>query len=315
MWGYWELTAKLPTTPEAWANRLTLLLNAVHAAQGTPRFPIDVGKLAQDFSMQVFPESPITMVAGASLSKGVEGMLVHKNGEWGILYNENITSRGRQNFTLAHEFGHYLLHSAELVEGRKCSGRDMGEWRNGRQRTRDEIREAEANTFASYLLMPLDDFRQQMNGRAVSVDTMTAIADRYSVSLTAATLKWLTMTDRRAMIVVSKDGFIDWSWSSEPLIKTGIYYAARQNVIDLPSASLAAKGVDPEAGRNGVMHAPGVWRGTEPVHEMTVFSPSNEMTISLLLYPDRAPSAWEMAALEEEAVPDTLDRFTDANSR
>ena len=36
---------------------------------------------------------------------------------------------------------------------------------------------------------------------------------------------------------------------------------------------------------------------------MTVFSPSNEMTISLLLYPDRAPSRWEMAELEEGLGP------------
>jgi hypothetical protein len=245
-------------------------------------------------------------------------MLVPKkdgSGEWGILYNESITSSGRQNFTLAHEFGHYLLHRAELSGGRECSGRDMGQWRNGRQRTRDEIVEAEANTFASYLLMPLDDFRQQLKDRAITIDTMTAIADRYAVSLTAAILKWLTMTDRRAMIVVSKDGFIDWSWSSTPLIKTGIYYAARQELIELPSASLASRGVDPDTARNGVMHAPGVWRGAEAVHEMTVFSPSNEMTISLLIYPDRAPTPWEMAALEEEAVPDTFDRFMDSGGR
>lgn len=42
---------------------------------------------------------------------------------------------------------------------------------------------------------------------------------------------------------------------------------------------------------------------------MTVFSPSNEMTISLLIYPDRAPSRWEAAELEEEPTEDTFERF------
>ena len=42
---------------------------------------------------------------------------------------------------------------------------------------------------------------------------------------------------------------------------------------------------------------------------MTVFSPGNEMSISLLLYPDRAPSRWEMAELEEEPTLDTFDKF------
>lgn len=307
------MTAKLPTTPEAWANRLTLLLNAVHGAQGTSRFPIDVGSLAQDFSRQVFPDAPITMVAGAPLSKGVEGMLVQKDdgsGEWGILYNSSIRSRGRQNFTLAHEFGHYLLHRAELGSGRQCSGRDMGEWSNGRQRTREEIVEAEANTFASYLLMPLDDFRRRIEGCVVDIDTLTEIAEHYEVSLTAAILKWLSITPQRAMIVVAKDGFMDWAWSSEALLRSRIYYAARQTTIELPAASLAARAGDPEKARCGVMHPPGVWLGADHVREMTVFSPSNEMTISLLLYPDRAPTAREMAEFEEDDVPDTFDRFT-----
>jgi hypothetical protein len=309
---------KLPATPEAWAIRITQLLNVVRDAHGLPRFPINVAEVAMEISRQYFPDAPITMVAGAPLSSGVEGMLVQKkdrSGEWGILYNERISSPGRQNFTLAHEFGHYLLHRAELAAGRECSGRDMGEWRNGRQRTRHEVVEAEANTFASFLLMPLDDFRDRIRARAVDVDTLTEMAERYAVSLTAAILKWLSITDKRAMIVVGKDGFMDWAWSSDALIRSGIYYAARQDVIELPGASLAVCGGDPDKARRGVMHPPGVWRGTDPVHEMTVFSPSNEMTISLLVYPDASPSFRDMAALEEEAVPDAFDRFTNDSTR
>jgi hypothetical protein len=294
------------------------MLNMYQGAHGLPRFPIDVAAIATEFSRQFFPEAPITMVKGVALSKGIEGMLMpspDRSGEWGILYNSSIRSRGRQNFTLAHEFGHYLLHRAELEAGRECSGRDMGEWHNGRQRTRDEIVEAEANSFASYLLMPLDDFRGRIEGRTIDIDTMTALAEQYEVSLTAAILKWLSITGQRAMIVVGKDGFMDWAWSSDALLRSRIYYAARQTTIELPPASLAARGGDPDKARRGVMHPPGVWLGSDPVREMTVFSPSNEMTISLLLYPDRAPTAREMAALEDEPVPDTFDRFIDGGRR
>ena len=42
---------------------------------------------------------------------------------------------------------------------------------------------------------------------------------------------------------------------------------------------------------------------------MTVFSPSNEMTISLLIYPDRAPSRWEITELDEEPPLDTFETF------
>lgn len=297
----------LPTTPQSWANRLTKILSVHQAVHGLPRFPIDVAALAQDFSRQVFPDAPITMVGGLDLSKGVEGMLMPRgdgSGEWGIIYNESIRSAGRRNFTLAHELGHYLLHRQLHPSGLKCTNRNMADWDDSVTKI-----EGEANTFASYLLMPLDDFRAQIKGRAIDIDMMTQLSDRYAVSLTAAILKWMTITDKRAMIVVGKEGFIDWAWSSEPLLKSGVFYRARQEVTELPAASLAAREVDQDTGRHGHHHPAGVWAGTEPVREMTVFSPGNEMSISLLLYPDCGSSGWEMAELEEEPTLDTFDKF------
>ncbi|WP_420857648.1 ImmA/IrrE family metallo-endopeptidase [Marivivens marinus] len=303
----------MPTTPQGWAIRLTKILSLHQAAHGLPRFPIDVAALAQDVSRQVFPDAPITMVGGLDLSKGVEGMLMPSpdgSGEWGIIYNDTIRSPGRRNFTLAHELGHYLLHRQTNPNGLECTNRNMADWDEGRNKI-----EGEANTFASYLLMPLDDFREQIKGRVIDIDVMTDLSDRYAVSLTAAILKWMTITDKRAMIVVGKEGFIDWAWSSEPLLKSGIFYRARQTVTELPAASLAAQEVDWDTGRHGHLHPAGVWLGSEPVHEMTVFSPSNDqMTISLLLYPDRAPSRWEVAELEEEQTVDTFDKFMDGRT-
>ena len=302
----------MPTTPKGWAIHLTKLVCAVQHAHRLPRFPIDVEAIARDYSRQVFPNAPVTMVEGLNLSKGIEGMLMPNpqgTGEWGIIYNQTIKSKGRRNFTLAHELGHYLLHRHAHPVGLQCTNRNMADWSAGRN-----VIEAEANTFASYLLMPLDDFRAQIKGRIIDIDVMTELADRYAVSLTAAILKWLTITDKRAMIVVGKEGFNDWAWSCEPLIKSGIYCAARQSVIELPSASLAALEVDMDTGRYGRRHPAGVWLGSEPVHEMTVFSPSNEMTISLLLYPDRAPSRWEMAQLDEEPTLDAFDKFMDGQA-
>ncbi|MDP5309058.1 ImmA/IrrE family metallo-endopeptidase [Paracoccus spongiarum] len=235
----------LPTTPQSWANRLTKILSVHQAVHGLPRFPIDVAALAQDFSRQVFPDAPITMVQGLKLSKGVEGMLLpnpHCAGEWGIVYNETIRSPGRRNFTLAHELGHYLLHRQANPGGLQCTSRNMADWDEARNRI-----EAEANTFASYLLMPLDDFREQIKGRIIDIDVMTELADRYAVSLTAAILKWMTITDKRAMIVVGKEGFIDWAWSSEPLLKSGVFYRARQKVSSPRSRNWPRPSVWPNA--------------------------------------------------------------------
>ena len=261
-----------------------------------------------EFSKQVFPDAPITMVKAVDMSKRFEGMLVPHpggSGEWGIVYNSAITSKGRINFTLAHELGHYLLHRHLSPKDVQCSNRDMLDWKSERGQI-----EAQANTFASFLLMPLDDFRIQIAGETVSIDLMRHLADRYEVSITAAILKWLGITDKRAMIVVGKEGFIDWAWSSNALMKSGVFYRARQQVVPLPERSLAARedlALDNVA---GVVHPQGVWLGDEEVHEMTIFSPRNELSISLLIYPGEAPfQRWD-ADLDEPKEWDTCDQFS-----
>ncbi len=227
-----------PNTPHGWAIRLSQIIKAYHTAHGMEAFPIDVAKIASEFSKQVFPDAPITMIEGQSFKK-FEGMLVPHpsgNGEWGIIYNDSITSKGRINFTLAHELGHYLMYRHLNSDGIKCITKDMYKWDSDYGQM-----EAEANVFASFLLMPLDDFRQQIAGEQISMELMQHLSNRYGVSISAAILKWLDITEKRAMIVVGIDGFIDWAWSSKPLIKSGIYYRARQETKPLPPLSLAAR--------------------------------------------------------------------------
>ena len=113
--------------PARWANDLTVLLNARY---GHERFPVKVEQLARDYSTQAFPTDPINLIQGADLP-GFEGTLCKApEGEigWGILYNSSITSPGRIRFTLAHEFGHYLLHRQDYPEGIECSAEDMQRW-------------------------------------------------------------------------------------------------------------------------------------------------------------------------------------------
>lgn len=298
---------KLPSTPQAWAIHLSQLVKIFHDAHGLDPFPIKVEALAREYSRQVFPNEPITLVDGLELSGGFDGMLMpnpHVPGEWGIVYNKAIRSPGRINFTLAHELGHYLLHRHISPSGIQCGSREMLDWRSELGAI-----EAQANTFASFLLMPLDDFRRQIADETTSLDLMRHLADRYEVSITAAILKWLDMTTQRAMLVVSRSGFIDWARSSDSLMKSGVFYRARQQITPLPEQSLAggkglAIGTYAET-----KHPRGVWPGNEDVHEMTIFSPTNEMTITLLLYPDDAPNKRWAHDLDEPEEQDTYDRF------
>lgn len=93
----------------------------------------------------------------------------------------------------------------------RCGQQDVVRWESTYRQL-----EHEANTFAAYLLMPLDDYRRQIDSSsAVDLDAIAHCADRYEVSLIAATLRWLEYTERRSVLVVSRDEFILWARSKQ----------------------------------------------------------------------------------------------------
>lgn len=146
-------------SPERWAFDITRMPNQV---LGPEHFPINVVDFALQYTAQRFSGDAITLVKGAALP-GFDGALYKaspgKTG-WGIVYNHALTSRGRINFTLAHEFGHYLLHRAAHPNGIECSAQDVARWDSPYGQI-----EQQANTFAANLLIPLDDFRHQIGPR------------------------------------------------------------------------------------------------------------------------------------------------------
>lgn len=288
-----------PCSGKAWAIRLTKMLDQV---LGPDRFPVDVRALTLEYSRQCFPD-PVTMVRGEPLPGFEGGLFRSRKGEaqWSIVYNDLLPVRGRINFVLAHELGHYLRHRRELDEFR-CSQRDMVEW--DRQ---DAARETDANAFASYLLMPIDDFRRQIAAQTVNLDILAHCADRYGVSLTAAILKWLEFTEERAVLVVSRDGFILWSRSSDPALKTGAFFRTRNVTVPVPEMSIASGQCGDFNDREAVALPSGVWFAREPVFETTIFSDRFDMTISLLQL-EQSSRADDIDVEPEEDLVDRIGR-------
>lgn len=286
-------------SPKRWATDISSILNKV---QGANHFPIVVPEIAREYSRSVFPDDPITLIHGESLP-GFDGALLRaplgKRG-WGIIYNKDIASKGRVNFTLAHEFGHYLVHRLQYPEGMRCNQQDVVRWDSEYGQV-----EHEANTFASYLLMPLDDYRAQIAADAnASFELLSYCADRYQVSLIAATLRWLSYTQKRAMLVVSRDGFVLWSRSSEPAFRSGLYFRTSGRPVQVPERSVANRPAAFASAKTGIDHPDGVWF-TEPCREMTIASEQYEFTLSLLQF---CGSALSLKAYEEEAdISDGLD--------
>jgi hypothetical protein len=286
-------------SPERWAIDLSLLLNAV---LGLDHFPIKVPALAKEFSAQKYPDDPITLVEGDSL-KNFDGALyrapAHKKG-WGIIYNKAISSPGRINFTLAHEFGHYLVHRHAYPNGIRCGDQDVVRWDSAYGQI-----EHQANVFAANLLMPLDDYRRQIDAKSkVDLNMLSHAAARYDVSLIAAILRWLQYTSRRAVLVVSKDGFILWSRASDAAWKSGAFFRTSQGPVEVPSTSLVARRDGLVDGKIGIKMAPSTWL-REEVREMTVFADQYDFVITLLLLSNEI----QYQQFDAEPEQDTYDRF------
>ncbi len=131
---------------------------------------------------------------------------------------------------MAHEAAHYILHRDRIPAGGiYCKEEDVSR-RNGK-----DI-EKEADTFAAALLMPLHDLRRQIDPRAKpTLADLSALAERYGVSLTAATLRWLEITERRSLLVVSTEGYALWARSSGPAFKSGRFIRTSGSRMKSPS--------------------------------------------------------------------------------
>lgn len=287
--------------PMAEANRISSMLNLV---LGSDRFPVKVDQVAMEYSRQCFAGSPVDKVDGQVLD-GFEGMLAANKtrSKWLILYNNAGSSEGRKRFTIAHEFGHYLLHRHQ--QDRFECGDDDIETGDGNER---DI-ETEADLFASTLLMPLDDFRRQVDGHPVSFDLLGHCADRYGVSLTAAALRWTEIADKRAVLVASRDDHMLWAKSNQAAFKSGAFFATRKRTIELPRSALAHSDNSLTSGQLQSGRAD-IWFSREPatmpLTEMTRVAGQYDYTLTLLLMPD---AEWQRPQHDdEEAEEDTFDR-------
>lgn len=293
-------------TPQKIAIKLTQILNIT---KGLEHFPVDVAELAISYSEGTCTsiEDRIVAVKGADLSNDVDGVLQKTPSGWVIIYNTSIKYLGRINFTIAHEFGHYLLHRKIYPSGLQCAKDDIyGD------STKKHI-ETEANIFASYLLMPFDDFRKTSALYPFSPELFHNLAERYNTSLTATILKWIDMTDKKAMAIFSDNGFIEWKKQSTSLYKTRLIGSKKSPIPEeIPSNSVTHKLFYGESDDNYEKNQNGIW-GKEGVisKEIAFVSPELEFAITIVLFDDD-----EIPLEEDENIEyDCYDKFSELNNR
>jgi Zn-dependent peptidase ImmA (M78 family) len=102
----------------------------------------------------------------------VDTVFVHRRNDFDIVLPDHSTPR-RDRFTVAHELGHFFLHSWMGARPLKASrnGSDRAEW--------------EANWFAAGLLMPKTKFTAEYKRKR----SLSSLAEKFDVSEHAAKIR------------------------------------------------------------------------------------------------------------------------------
>lgn len=128
-------------------------------------------------------------VVSKHLEPETSGLLVWRDGDEAVIGVNSRHAPTRRHFTIAHELGHWALHSEE-------SGVFIDEYtvhyRADGSSGHHDPRESEANAFAAAFLMPETLLREDLGEQRIDAsddNELTQLADKYGVSLQALTIR------------------------------------------------------------------------------------------------------------------------------
>ena len=153
-------------------------------------------------------EKGIVVQAKSDLHDGVSGVLVMKGSLFGILYATKIKSRGFQNFSIAHELGHYFISGhceALLSSGSHASQAGFSS---------SNPFEQEADYFAAALLMPEVPFRREINKLPMGIEAIKHLSEACETSLIATGIRYANLTQDAVAVIVSSGKSIDYCFVS-----------------------------------------------------------------------------------------------------
>jgi hypothetical protein len=273
------------------ANKITGQLRLL----GPQTFPVDIDFIARNCHGNFGWKDPITDICGDEWDS-FEGMLRrNEDGQgWHILYNKKSPVE-RQLFTKAHELGHYIIHRKDRTI--QCSKVQVWERDSGEVNI-----EAQANQFASALLMPADDVRQQIEGAEITLDFLGLLRLRYGVSLEAMAIKFVEVTDRRAVFIYWDNGYMRYCVPSPKARISKARYRNSGEMIEPPAGTVAADASISHEREGAVVDA-NLWFKTEPagtkLREMKATSEKLERVLTLLILPS-ATAPWERDENDDE---------------
>jgi hypothetical protein len=135
--------------------------------------------------------------------EGCEARLVAGPERAIITVNAHGHSR-RQRFSIGHELGHWVENHG--LGGFACAKEDISP-----QDQRAKGVEAEANGFASQLILPSYLFEPLAARKSITLDTADALAQEFNASLSATAIKLMKSASVPAAVLCHNPGGLAWS--------------------------------------------------------------------------------------------------------
>jgi hypothetical protein len=196
---------------------------------GRMQLPVAPMELARQLDILVRPFSPT--------QADISGFLMQQGNSFGIGYSTAIRSVGFQNFTVAHELGHYFIDDhplAILSTGQHFS-------RSG-YISKDRFEE-EADAFATELLMPWKLIEPLVRVSAGGFHSIKTISEACESSLVASAIRYTQITKECVAVVVSYRGVVEFMTASDTFKQIpGLDWLRKRDALphNVPSARYSA---------------------------------------------------------------------------
>ncbi len=295
-----------PLTPTAAVARIYTLLRSAFGANLPDA--VDLGVMVQLLNEKAFAKGATLRLPRELEIRGFEGALVRNPGtdDWGIFYKPHPRCRERQRFTIAHEMGHFVLHRERVSEFR-CEMRGVN---NGQDA--DKQIEKEANAFASNLLMPADLFRDGLGDqRKVDLRVIGGLAQRFGVSMEAACLRFVELTNQRAILLRWDSGILEYEARSKKAVLSRARFKVPNTMQEPVPGSVSGDPLTQQC-LEGVKQTARMWcpeeRSYMSLRECKHTHVERERMLTLLILESMEPRFGDRTH-EDEHEQDTSERF------
>jgi len=179
-------------------------------AEGVTAVPVDPETLA---ARSGFP----VRETDEGFHAGVYGAIVRVgDADAQLMLSLACPTPGHRRFTIAHELGHLHIpgHFEALLTPQPAHFS-----RGSNFRSKKDWWEVEADLFASELLMPEHLVAGFVRRQARGLSAVLGLASLCATSLSSAAIRYAQLTDDHVLVVLSKDGVVEWSSASAPLAR------------------------------------------------------------------------------------------------